>query len=148
MGLSLLQRHRNFLKDSIRQQIDFSQTDQARGESVPPIEKPAPDQAETIELTRPSDWENRFRIDLRLAVQNRRSRRKYSDAMIAFDELSFLLWATQGTRERIHPSAVYRHVPSAGCRHAFETYLLVSRVQSLKSGINGILTQNTVPFCT
>ncbi len=35
-----LEQIRYFLKDSIRKQIDFSETDQNRGIAAPPIEKP------------------------------------------------------------------------------------------------------------
>jgi SagB-type dehydrogenase family enzyme len=49
--------------------------------------------------------------------------------------LAFLLSATQGVRERINEAAVLRTVPSAGCRHPFETYLAVQRVEGLDGGI-------------
>ena len=42
-----------------------------------------------------------------------------------------LLWATQGVRAVVHEAAVLRTVPSAGCRHPFETYLAVFRVDGL-----------------
>lgn len=50
------------------------------------------------------------------------------------DELSFLLWSTQGVREKSHGYAL-RTVPSAGCRHALETYLAVFRVTGLDKGL-------------
>ncbi len=42
MNEDLIERYRYFLKDSIRKEIDFSQTDQSRGCDIPPIEKPYP----------------------------------------------------------------------------------------------------------
>lgn len=42
---------------------------------------------------------------------------------------------TQGVREFVHEAAVLRTVPSAGCRHPFETYLAVLRVEGLERGI-------------
>ena len=45
---------------------------------------------------------------------------------LTLDELSMLLWATQGVRGEIDDT-VLRTVPSAGNRHAFETYLAVER---------------------
>jgi SagB-type dehydrogenase family enzyme len=54
---------------------------------------------------------------------------------MTLDELSFLLWATQGIRTRIDEGHAYRTVPSAGCRHALETYLCVVRVKGLLPGI-------------
>jgi SagB-type dehydrogenase family enzyme len=54
---------------------------------------------------------------------------------LSLDELAFLLWSTQGVRQVVHEAAVLRTVPSAGCRHPFETYLAIVRVEGLASGI-------------
>ena len=40
MQKALIDTYRHFLKDSIRKTVDFSQTDQNRGISPPPLEKP------------------------------------------------------------------------------------------------------------
>jgi SagB-type dehydrogenase family enzyme len=48
--------------------------------------------------------------------------------------LSFLLWATQGGRQRVASGAALRTVPSAGNRHALETYVAVLRVGDLEPG--------------
>lgn len=42
-----------------------------------------------------------------------------------------LLWATQGVRSVVHEAAVLRTVPSAGCRHPFETYIAALRIDGL-----------------
>jgi SagB-type dehydrogenase family enzyme len=54
---------------------------------------------------------------------------------VSLEELSFLLWATQGIRHKIDYGHAYRTVPSAGCRHALETYLCVLNVESLEQGV-------------
>ena len=46
-----------------------------------------------------------------------------------------LLWATQGVRAMAHEAAVLRTVPSAGCRHPFETYFAALRVDGLAPAI-------------
>ena len=46
-----------------------------------------------------------------------------------------LLWATQGVRSVVHEAAVLRTVPSAGCRHPFETYFAALRVVGLVPAI-------------
>jgi SagB-type dehydrogenase family enzyme len=51
------------------------------------------------------------------------------------EELSFLLWCTQGIKEVIPGSATFRTVPSAGARHALETYLLINNVDTLSAGL-------------
>ncbi len=51
------------------------------------------------------------------------------------DELSFLLWATQGVKKiRGRAYATIRTVPCGGARHEFETYLIVRSVEGLRPG--------------
>jgi SagB-type dehydrogenase family enzyme len=61
--------------------------------------------------------------------------RKYSTESLSLEELSWLLWTTQGIKPADVKTVTLRNVPSAGARHAFETYLLVNRVIGLKPGI-------------
>ena len=58
------------------------------------------------------------------------------------DELAYLLWCTQGIKESHEPYATFRTVPSAGGRHAFETYLQINRVSDMlpASGRDIVLT--------
>lgn len=72
-----------------------------------------------------------FPCDLLTAIANRQSRRKFLPDPLAIEELSLLLWATQGVRSVTHEAAVLRNVPSAGCRHPFETYIAALRVDGL-----------------
>jgi SagB-type dehydrogenase family enzyme len=69
------------------------------------------------------------------AIARRESRRRFLQTPLTLDELAFLLWSTQGVRARLHEAAVLRTVPSAGCRHPFETYLAVLRIETLPPGI-------------
>ncbi len=128
-----LKSYRYFLKDSIRKTIDFSKTDQNRGIGVPPIEKPHPADAPRIDLIK-ADWEKRYDLKLTTAIKNRESRRSYGREPLDLEELSFLLWATQGVR-LISGGNAFRNVPSAGCRHALETYLAVFNVEGIEPGI-------------
>ncbi len=127
------QKYRYFLKDSIRKTIDFSKTDQSRGVMAPPLEKPYSNDAEKIDLI-VDDWETIYDISLVKAIKNRMSRRSFSNEEITLKELSFLLWATQGVRQVAGPYA-FRTVPSAGCRHALETYMAVFNVEGLEMGV-------------
>ena len=74
-------------------------------------------------------------IGLRQAIENRRSIRQYSENALSLEELSFLLWCTQGVRDYVPNAATFRNVPSAGARHALETYLLINNVEDLKPGL-------------
>ena len=51
-----LERYREFLKDNIRRQIDFSRTDQNQGIPAPPIEKPYREDARRINLIQPGQF--------------------------------------------------------------------------------------------
>lgn len=128
-----MNRYRYFLKDSIRKTIDFSLTDQSRGVAAPPIQKSYNLDAKRVELPT-ADWEEMFKISLSGAILNRVSRRRYKDEPLTLLELSYLLWATQGIRHYAGEYA-FRTAPSAGCRHALETYLAVFKVEGLEEGV-------------
>ncbi|TFG33198.1 SagB/ThcOx family dehydrogenase [Candidatus Thorarchaeota archaeon] len=71
-------------------------------------------------------------------IAKRRSVRAYSEDFLSLQQLSQLLWATQGIRETIRGSNVefkLRTAPSAGGLYPIETYLYVNRVNELKKGI-------------
>lgn len=127
--------NRYFLKDSIRKEVDFSQTDQNRGIDAPLIQKEYSSDQKIIRLPNKDDWKSIKDTSLCSALQRRQSRRQYNKNSIKLDELSFLLWSTQGIRHRIDARRAFRMVPSAGCRHSFETYLLIFNVAGLDIGI-------------
>lgn len=126
---------RNFLKDSIQKTIDFSITDQGRGIKSPPAEKPCNPEDKRINLIKPGDWKLIHEVSVETAIAKRKSRRSYTEVAIKLEELSFLLWATQGLREKRSAVRNYRTVPSAGCRHALETYIAAFRVEGIPKAI-------------
>ncbi|MGC9516710.1 MAG: SagB/ThcOx family dehydrogenase [Methanomicrobiales archaeon] len=127
------QKYRYFLKDSIRKTIDFSDTDQSQGITAPPLEKPYSKDAKRIDLA-VEEWDEKINHNLVDAIKNRKSRRSFRKDPLSLEEISFLLWATQGIRYVAGPYA-FRNVPSAGCRHALETYLAVFNVEDLEMGV-------------
>lgn len=129
-----IELNRYFLKDSVRKTIDFSGTDQSMGLPPPPIEKGCSTDAERIDLVPPAKFQALPKIDLLFAIANRQSRRKFNQTPLTREELSFLLWATQGVREQSARGHALRTVPSAGARHALETYLCVLNVEGLARG--------------
>ncbi len=80
-----------------------------------------------------TDFEN---VSLAKAIAHRESRRKYTSEALKLEELSFLLWATQGVNS-VDQNRVWtkRTVPSAGARHPFETYLIINRVDGVEPGV-------------
>lgn len=131
----LIERARYFLKDNIRQEIDFSRTDQAQAVAPPPIEKPCLPDARRVALPAQDEWSHVGSIDLAEAIAGRQSHRRYRREPLHLDELAFLLWSTQGIRKQLGHGTALRTVPSAGSRHAFETYVCVVAVDTLDPGI-------------
>ena len=142
---------RHFLTDRIRPEVDWWNTPQYRGEPPPPVQKPVLPEAAIIPLPPRGAWQIPP-CDLADAIARRESRRAFRPEPLALDELAFLLWATQGIRARLHEAAVLRTVPSAGCRHPFETYLIALNVTGLEPAIyrylsldDALVRERTVP---
>ncbi len=134
--MNSISEYRNFLKDSIRKEIDFHTSDQHRGEPLPPLELPVDRDLPRVDLPDVDSFTDTIaEIDLTSALANRKSRRKYSDASLTVNELAYLLWATQGQRSPDRQTPHFRTVPSAGARHSFETYLFIQRVSGLPQGL-------------
>jgi SagB-type dehydrogenase family enzyme len=127
--------YRYFLKDSVRLTIDFAATDQNTGMPPPPIEKPWAEDQKRVDLVPKDQLHSLPGVDLMTAIQNRKSRRHFQPEPLTQEELSFLLWATQGLRKKVDKGTAFRTVPSAGCRHALETYLCILNVTGLDPGI-------------
>jgi SagB-type dehydrogenase family enzyme len=111
----------------------LSQSDQNQHLPQPPLEYPHDRSAPVIELPAP-DRLNIGTHDLTTIINQRESRRRYTDQSLTLEELSYLLWCTQGVKD-VLPSATRRTVPSAGARHAFETYLMVNNINGLQPGL-------------
>jgi len=126
---------REFLKDSLRLAIDFRFTDQRMGVEPPAIQKPARPEQQLIKLPPHADRGSLRDTSLYAAISDRHSQRRFATASLDLTELSFLLWSTQGMRDELGPGTALRTVPSAGCRHPFESYLLVKDVTDLEPGV-------------
>ena len=126
----------NIGKEFMRKTIHahLSPSGEKTGVPQPPLELPIPPEAHCIPLPAP-DFDSIPALDLVSAMQARRSVRHYSPQALSLNELSFLLWATQGVQQVTDRPATLRPVPSAGARHAFETFLLVRRVEGLPAGL-------------
>ncbi len=128
--------HRWLLKDSIRKHIDFSQTAQSQGKSAPALQKPCLAEIPRIDLP---DGRKALaalgRMPVGEAIAQRESVRQYRREALSLEGLSALLWATQGVRQVFSAETALRTVPSAGARHAFETYLALTRVEGLPAGL-------------
>ena len=83
----------------------------------PPLELPLPQDVTGIALSDPAEIQVPA-LELRTAIAERRTLRKYSEAALTLDELAYLLWATQGVKKVTSRPVTLRTVPSAGARHA------------------------------
>jgi len=120
----------------LRNPEEHLESDQQKGLPVPPIQKPYPKDAELIDLVPQEKFTIGNNVNLLDAIDNRESRRQYKQDALTLEELSFLLWVTQGVKELIRDDLLtLRTVPSGGCMHPFETYLVINRVNGLKSGL-------------
>ncbi len=130
----MIQERRIILKSLGIPHIEW-EAHQRKGVLPPLLEKPCPKDGVMFELTKP-DRLDLGGISLAEAIKQRESRRKYTLEALKLEELSFLLWATQGLKS-IDRNKVWtkRTVPSAGARHPFETYLIINRVDDLKPGV-------------
>ena len=112
----------------------LEESDQDKGLPQPPLELGYEANSVLIDLP-PVENINIKSIDLRKVIESRKSLRKYSKTALNIEELSYLLWSTQGVKQVVSRPATIRTVPSAGARHAIETYLLINKVDGIKPGL-------------
>ncbi len=104
---------------------------QQRGVRPPPLEADFGKGGEKFDLPGPDKVES----ELKKYIDGRTSVREYRKEPISKDELSYLLWCTQGVKEVVGGMHTLRTVPSAGARHALETFILVNNVNGLAAGV-------------
>jgi SagB-type dehydrogenase family enzyme len=114
-------------------------SDRSQQRPEPPAEKIIPAGAKKIALT-PLAEIHLGDMSVREAIAARRSVRDFTDAELSLEELSYLLWATQGVTavQRDDAGAIvqrFRAAPSGGARYPLETYLAIHRVHGVAAGI-------------
>ncbi len=107
---------------------------QSQGAPLPPLQTPLPESARLIDLPAGNAFDPGL-LDFKSLVENRETLRKYTDSPLSLEELAYLLWGTQGVKSVTEKPVSKRTVPSAGSRHAFETYLLINNVEGLEPGL-------------
>lgn len=126
------------LRDTLKSRFGtgyIEQSDQEKGIPQPPLEKPVEVGQPVTSLPDPAGITVSHQ-DLSRLIQARRSVRQYSDGQVSLEELSYMLWASQGVHSILGDNyATLRSVPSAGARHPYETYLNISRVEGMEPGL-------------
>lgn len=124
---------RYYLKD--HKWVDQTISDQQKGLPQPPLVKPYDPNGEIVDLPAPEKCSLKH-DSLTRAFKERKSQRLYKKASVSLEELSYLLYNTQGIRDyRPGKTATLRTVPSAGARHPFETYLACMNIEGLKRAV-------------
>ena len=136
----LILKYRRLLKvfdDDLETFPEDFETDQRKHVPNPPLQKPFPEGADLIDLVDVQDFKIGKEHTLFQALLDRRSHRAYTDEPITLEELSYLLWASDGVHEvtKHHGAGTKRTVPSGGARHPYEIYILVNNVTDLEPGV-------------
>ena len=128
-------KNRQFMKSDFAESV-HERSDQAKGVPFPPLQKPLPEgEVQLIDLPDPDPGIIQ-KVEFHKLLRDRQSKRKYTAEFLSLAELAYLLWSTQGVIQELGQGhASRRTVPSGGARHAFETYLLINRVEGLKTGV-------------
>ena len=138
-----LTKHRFFLKSKLNwMEKKKVKTDQEQRFPRPDLFKPFEKKGSTfIHLPFP-EKKSIQQNDLYTAITSRRSRRNYSQDTLFLEELSWLIFATQGVKE-IGPKQAFslRTVPSGGARHTLVTYLAIMNVEKIDPGVYRYLPQ-------
>lgn len=109
-------------------------SDQELKRPQPPLTKAAVSE-HRIKLTKQFD-KLQMEQDFVKILWKRRSNRIFTDKEMTLDQLSFLLWSTQGVKSiRGNNYATLRTVPSGGARHPFETYLYIRKIDGVEPGL-------------
>ncbi|WML33670.1 SagB/ThcOx family dehydrogenase [Clostridium sp. OS1-26] len=112
------------------------ETDQKQKLPQPPLQKFVEEDAEIIVLPK-ANKDVITKQNIFDCLIDRKSNRIYTEESLSLEELSFLLWSTQGVKKVVGKVnfATFRTVPSGGARHPFETYLVINRVEGLRKGV-------------
>lgn len=134
----LIRTGRDFMKgtrDDDPYLADFVSDQDQKMPQPPLVKAPMAGEDARIPLTR--DFTGlEMNNDLCSLIRDRRSARIYTGEDMTQQQLSFLLWATQGIKRiRGKAYATIRTVPCGGARHEFETYLAILNIRGLEPGI-------------
>lgn len=127
------EQQRNFLKSNFSE-FKKIKTDKLKGLPKPPTVKSFDPNSKIINLPKVNDMvvTNSNIFD---CIKERRSTRFYAPESLSLEELSYLLWATQGISGTTKSGLSLRTVPCSGATHTFETYLFIMRVDGLQEGV-------------
>jgi len=131
--MSKYENNRNFLKSNFAEFKKIT-TDAKKGVPKPSKLKPYDINSKVVDI--PMVHESiPTNKNIYTCIKERRSTRFYSDQPISLEELSYLLWATQGITSTNKGGLTLRTVPCSGATHSFESYLLIRNVENIPKGV-------------
>lgn len=112
----------------------YPDSDQTKGLPPSSIERQIPDNSQLIDLTPVEELSSLCEQNTFDSLVQRKSIRNYDkDYSLTLNELSYLLYCTQGVKDPKHPSK--RVSPTGGAMCSIETYIYIDKVQSLAQGL-------------
>ena len=127
-----MKERRDFLRFFDAEEYEKIVPESDEHKKVPPplFQQPFPEDAPLIDLIHPDNFTIGKASFLDL-VNSRKSRRKYTKDPLSLEELSFLLWSTQGVKQVLKSGrGVRRTVPSAGAKSPLEIYLVINNIEA------------------
>ena len=107
---------------------------QKQGLPMPAFELPYQTNVKMVKLPEP-DMLAEKEVNFLELIELRTSVRQYHNTVLTLHDLSYLLWCSQGVKMGMPETGTLRNVPSAGARHAFETYVLINHVEGIPAGL-------------
>ena len=113
---------------------DYSTVDLLLRIPEPPHELPVKEGQTIIKLPNPKKFKVKD-VPVRKVIENWEPAAFFARSSISLEELSYLLWCTQGFRKIVAENFQLRNVPSSGSRYPLETYFVASDVEGLETGL-------------
>jgi SagB-type dehydrogenase family enzyme len=113
---------------------DFSTVDMILRKPEPEREIPVPEGAQVIRLPNPKQ-KKYTDVSVAEALEQWEPEAFFSRSAMTLQELSFLLWCTQGYRNTKENDVALRNVPSSGLRYPIETFFVAGEVDELETGL-------------
>ena len=110
-------------------------SDQQKGMPQPPLQ--APYSGTPIDLPAPAEIQVQT-IDLRSAIEERQSLRRYAEAPLSLAELSFLLWCTQGVKGTRDTYATLGNQPKLLIWGSADPEIPKSHIEQLRDTMNNL----------
>lgn len=124
---------KHYLK-SLWYDASYPDSDQTKELPEPRYLKDYPDDVERIDLT---PYDKLFELGDKKCFESlieRRSIRKFDlEKNLTIDQLSYLLFCTQGVKDKTKPR--FRVSPTGGARCSIETYVFIDKVETIKTGL-------------